>query len=167
MTDRTASGSIPLISWIADALGQRLLVLAGRVRVADVHLQAGHLCARTTILVHLVRHDFVLFPRARHEQWHSCGEIDGQDADRRTCFRALHTVPLVAGVAAALVVACTRHVDALGVGMTPVHHVARYWTQARVIMIMLGHWAVSRPKLMTRPRQSVTPIEFKNLRIFA
>lgn len=54
-----------------------------------------------------------------------------QDADvTRTCFGAFHTVALVSRIAAALVIAGTRHVDALRVGMTPVHHVARYWTQA-------------------------------------
>jgi len=48
----------------------------------------------------------------------------------RTCLGAFHTVALVSRITAALVIAGTRHVDALRVGMTPVHHVARYWTQA-------------------------------------
>lgn len=48
----------------------------------------------------------------------------------RTCLIAFHTVALVSRIAAALVIAGIRHVDALCVGMTPVHHVARYWTQA-------------------------------------
>lgn len=44
MTDRAARGSVSLESWIAHALGQRLLLLARRVRVANVHFQTGHLC---------------------------------------------------------------------------------------------------------------------------
>lgn len=52
-----------------------------------------------------------------------------QDAFR-TCLSAFHTIALISRIAAALVIAGTRHVDALGVGMTPIHHVARYWTQA-------------------------------------
>jgi len=48
----------------------------------------------------------------------------------RTCLGAFHTISLVPRIAAALVIAGTRHVDTLSVGMTPVHHVARYWTQA-------------------------------------
>lgn len=47
----------------------------------------------------------------------------------RTCLGAFHTIALVFRITAALVIAGTRHVDALGVGMTPVHHVARYWTK--------------------------------------
>ena len=46
MTDRAAHGSVPLESWIAHALGQRLLLLARRVRVANVHFQTGHLCVQ-------------------------------------------------------------------------------------------------------------------------
>jgi len=45
-TDGTARCSVALVSWIAHALCQRFLVLAGRVRVADVHLQAGYLCSK-------------------------------------------------------------------------------------------------------------------------
>lgn len=56
MTNGTASGSVSFVSRIAHAFGQRLLVLAGRVRVADVDVQAGHLCARTTIRFHLTGH---------------------------------------------------------------------------------------------------------------
>lgn len=44
----------------------------------------------------------------------------------RTCLSAFHTIALISRIAAALVIAGTRHVDALGVGMTPIHHVARY-----------------------------------------
>lgn len=46
MTDRAARGSVSLESWIAHALGQRLLLLARRVRVANVHFQTGHLCVQ-------------------------------------------------------------------------------------------------------------------------
>lgn len=54
----------------------------------------------------------------------------------RTCLGAFHTVALVSRITAALVITGTRYVDALGVGMTPVHHVARYWdTSVCAIMI--------------------------------
>lgn len=44
---------------------------------------------------------------------------------RRTYLGALHVpVALVTWTATALVIASTRHVNTLGVGMTPVHHVA-------------------------------------------
>lgn len=48
----------------------------------------------------------------------------------RTCLSAFHTVALVSRITAAFIFAGIRHVDALSVGMTPIHHVARYWTQA-------------------------------------
>lgn len=52
--------------------------------------------------------------------------MNGEDAGERTCFYALHTVTLVTRIAPAFVVRCAGHVDALGVGVTSVHHVARY-----------------------------------------
>lgn len=48
----------------------------------------------------------------------------------RTYLTAFHTIAFISWIATALIIASTRHVDALGVGMTPIHHVARYWTQA-------------------------------------
>lgn len=45
-TDRTAGCSIAHVSWIAHAFCQWLLVLAGCIGIADIHLQTGHFCSR-------------------------------------------------------------------------------------------------------------------------
>lgn len=45
-TDTTARCSVAHVSWIAHASCCRLLVLAGRVEVANIHFQAGYLCMK-------------------------------------------------------------------------------------------------------------------------
>lgn len=51
MTDGAASGSVSFESRVAHALARGSLDLAGGVRVADVHVQTGHLCARTIVFI--------------------------------------------------------------------------------------------------------------------
>lgn len=45
-TDTTARCSVAHISWVAHAFCHRLLVLAGRVDVTDIHFQAGYFCTK-------------------------------------------------------------------------------------------------------------------------
>lgn len=62
----TAKDSISFVTRIAHAFGQRCLMLAGRIRIADVYVQARHLCVRLIIP----------FPFTGHRRSPSCAMKD-------------------------------------------------------------------------------------------